>query len=207
MRNPLDVRNTQPPPAKNLQRRWPQCGENRCRRVSERAVLWIVLPGWNSRRPRVSASTWTEKALSSSPRAATGGDHGMDEFLERRVSNATVWSRRLAIFSAVLFLTAGIGASHRISEHADFFPVLGVVAAFADTGAPVCGPCAFPVLALWRQGRRHPAFRDPRVASGADAVRHHRLSRPYTADAERRLDRYGRPAGARRSQLRSGAPA
>src|SRR5688572_21827344 len=77
----------------------------------------------------VSASTWAEKALSSSPRAATGGDHCMDEFLERRVSNATVWSRRLAIFSAVLFLTAGIG--HRIGflSTPDFIPVLGVVAA------------------------------------------------------------------------------
>lgn len=55
----------------------------------------------------------------------------MDEYLERRVSNATVWSRRLAIFSAVLFLTAGIG--HRIGYLAtpDLFPVLGVVAAIA----------------------------------------------------------------------------
>jgi hypothetical protein len=55
----------------------------------------------------------------------------MDEFLERRVSNATVWSRRVAIFSAVLFLTAAIG--HRIGflSTPDFVPVLGVVAAFA----------------------------------------------------------------------------
>lgn len=55
----------------------------------------------------------------------------MDEFLERRVSNATVWSRRVAIFSVVLFLTAAAG--HRIGflSTPDFFPVLGVVAAFA----------------------------------------------------------------------------
>ena len=55
----------------------------------------------------------------------------MDEYLERRVSNATVWSRRLAIFSAVLFLTAAIG--HRIGflSTPDFIPVLGVVAAVA----------------------------------------------------------------------------
>lgn len=55
----------------------------------------------------------------------------MDEFLERRVSNATVWSRRVAIFSAVLFLTAGI--AHRIGflSTPDFFPVLGTVAGFA----------------------------------------------------------------------------
>lgn len=55
----------------------------------------------------------------------------MDEYLERRVSNATVWSRRLAIFSAVLFISAGVG--HRIGYLAtpDLFPVLGVVAAIA----------------------------------------------------------------------------
>ncbi len=55
----------------------------------------------------------------------------MDEFLERRVSNATVWSRRIAVFSAVLFLTAGLG--HRIGflSTPDFFPILGTVAAFA----------------------------------------------------------------------------
>lgn len=55
----------------------------------------------------------------------------MDEYLERRVSNATVWSRRLAIFSAVLFLTAGTG--HRIGflNTPDLIPVLGVVAAVA----------------------------------------------------------------------------
>lgn len=36
----------------------------------------------------------------------------MDEYFERRVSNATLWSRRLAILSGVLFLTAAVG--HRI---------------------------------------------------------------------------------------------
>lgn len=55
----------------------------------------------------------------------------MDEYLERRVSDATVWSRRLAVFSAVLFLTAAI--AHRISflNTPDFIPVLAAVAAFA----------------------------------------------------------------------------
>ena len=85
----------------------------------------------------------------------------MDEYLERRVSNATVWSRRVAIFSAVLFLTAGIRASHRISEHARFYPGPGVVAAFAILALLFAVARAFPVLALWRQGRRYPAFRDP----------------------------------------------
>jgi hypothetical protein len=55
----------------------------------------------------------------------------MDEYLERRVSNATVWSRRLAVFAAVLLLTAATG--HRIAflSTPDFIPVLGVVAAVA----------------------------------------------------------------------------
>lgn len=55
----------------------------------------------------------------------------MDEYLERRVSNATVWSRRLAIFSAVLFLVAVFG--HRVDYLAtpDLLPVLGLVAAIA----------------------------------------------------------------------------
>lgn len=55
----------------------------------------------------------------------------MDEFLERRVSNATVWSRRVAIFSAVLFLTAGIGHRFGFLSTPDFFPVLWAVAGFA----------------------------------------------------------------------------
>jgi hypothetical protein len=55
----------------------------------------------------------------------------MDEFLERRVSNATVWSRRVALFSVVLFLTAGLGHRIQFLSTPDFFPVLGVVAAFA----------------------------------------------------------------------------
>jgi hypothetical protein len=55
----------------------------------------------------------------------------MDEYLERRVSNATVWSRRLAIFSAVLFLTAGIGHRLGFLSTPDFIPVLGVVVAVA----------------------------------------------------------------------------
>jgi hypothetical protein len=55
----------------------------------------------------------------------------MDEYLERRVSNATVWSRRLAIFSAVLFLTAGIGHRTGYLGTPDMLPVLGVVGAIA----------------------------------------------------------------------------
>ena len=84
-----------------------------------------------ARPPRVFPSTRKQKALSSTPRTVTGGDHGMDEFLERRVSNATVWSRRLAVFSAVLFLTAATGHRIEFLSTPDFIPVMGVVAAVA----------------------------------------------------------------------------
>jgi hypothetical protein len=53
----------------------------------------------------------------------------MDEYLERRVSNATVWSRRLAVFSAVLLVTSGIGHRFGFLSTPDFIPVLGSVAA------------------------------------------------------------------------------
>lgn len=55
----------------------------------------------------------------------------MADYLERPVSKAAAWSRRVAIFSVVLFLTAGVG--HRIGYLAtlDFIPVLGVVAGLA----------------------------------------------------------------------------
>ena len=55
----------------------------------------------------------------------------MDEYYERRVSSAVVWSRRLAIFSLVLFLVSGIG--HRVGylASADLLPVLGVVSGVA----------------------------------------------------------------------------
>jgi len=55
----------------------------------------------------------------------------MADYLERPVSKAAAWSRRVAIFSVVLFLTAGLG--HRIGYLAtlDFIPVLGVVAGLA----------------------------------------------------------------------------
>lgn len=52
----------------------------------------------------------------------------MDEYHERRVSNAVIWSRRLAIFAAVLFLTGGIAHRMGYLASADLLPVLGVVA-------------------------------------------------------------------------------
>lgn len=55
----------------------------------------------------------------------------MDEYLERRVSQATVWSRRLAIFSAVLFLTAGLGHRFGYLGTPDLAPVLATVLTIA----------------------------------------------------------------------------
>lgn len=51
----------------------------------------------------------------------------MDEYHERRVSHATVWSRRLAVFSFVLLLTAGLGHRYGFIGTADISPVLGTV--------------------------------------------------------------------------------
>lgn len=55
----------------------------------------------------------------------------MDEYHERRVSHATVWSRRLAVFSAVVFLTGAAGHRFGYLSTPDFFPVLLAVAAIA----------------------------------------------------------------------------
>lgn len=55
----------------------------------------------------------------------------MDEYLERRMSYATVWARRLAIFSGVLLLIVGLG--HRLGylATAELAPVLGAVVVVA----------------------------------------------------------------------------
>lgn len=55
----------------------------------------------------------------------------MDEYHERRVSHATVWSRRLAVFSFVLLLTAGLGHRYGFIGTADISPVLGTVMVIA----------------------------------------------------------------------------
>lgn len=53
----------------------------------------------------------------------------MDEYLERRVSSATIWSRRLAMFSGVLLLIAGAGHRFGYLATPDLAPVLVVVVA------------------------------------------------------------------------------
>ena len=73
----------------------------------------------------------------------------MADYLERPVSKAAAWSQRVAIFSVVLFLTAGIG--HRIGYLAtlDFFPVLGVVAGLAILALVFAARALFQ---LWTYG-------------------------------------------------------
>ncbi len=73
----------------------------------------------------------------------------MDEYHERRVSRATVWSRRLAVFAAVLLIVACL--AHRFGYLAtpDLLPVLGVVFAVVVLSLLVAGRA----LALfWRYG-------------------------------------------------------
>ncbi len=55
----------------------------------------------------------------------------MAAYLERPVSKAAAWSRRVATFSVVLFLTAGLGHRFGYIATLDFVPVLGVVAGLA----------------------------------------------------------------------------
>lgn len=70
---------------------------------------------------------------------------------ERRTSRAAVWSRRLAVFSAVLFLVSGL--SHRLGLLAtpDFIPVLGLVGVLAAL-ALLCAAWGFS--RVWRFGDR-----------------------------------------------------
>jgi hypothetical protein len=73
----------------------------------------------------------------------------MADYLERRVSEAAAWSRRLATFSVVLFLTAGLGHRFGYLGTLDFIPVLGAVAGVAIL-ALVFGARA--LSQLWKYG-------------------------------------------------------
>ncbi len=55
----------------------------------------------------------------------------MADHLQRPVSGAAVWARRLASFSAVLFLTAALAHRHFYLETPGFIAVLGVVVLLA----------------------------------------------------------------------------
>lgn len=57
--------------------------------------------------------------------------NNMTDYLDRRVSKSAAWSRRLASFSAVLFLTAGLAHRFGFLETTGFIPVLGVVGGLA----------------------------------------------------------------------------
>lgn len=83
--------------------------------------------------------------------ADNGRGDCMDEYLKRRVSNATLWSRRLAIFSAVLFLTAVVGHRFGYLSTPDMLPVFGTVVFF------IAVALLFVVRALflfWHHGGR-----------------------------------------------------
>ncbi len=73
----------------------------------------------------------------------------MDEYHERRVSSATVWSRRLAIFSAVLLVVAGAAHRYGFLTTPDLLPELGVVAAIAILSLLMAGRA---LSLFWRYG-------------------------------------------------------
>lgn len=70
---------------------------------------------------------------------------------DRRTSRAALWSRRLAVFSAVLFVVSGL--SHRLAllSTPDFIPVIGLVGTLAVL-ALLCALWGFS--RLWRYGDR-----------------------------------------------------
>ena len=55
----------------------------------------------------------------------------MTDYMEPRDSSSAAWSRRLASFSAVLLLTAGIAHRFGVLETAGFIPVLAIVCVLA----------------------------------------------------------------------------
>ena len=70
---------------------------------------------------------------------------------ERRSSLAALWAERLAIFSAVLFVVAGLGHRFGFVETIGFFWVLGLVAALALAALVLAGAGFFQ---LWTYGDR-----------------------------------------------------
>lgn len=70
-------------------------------------------------------------------------------FFSRRDLKTAHWSRRLASFSAVLFLTACVGHRYGLMETAGLLPVLGVVAALAAFALLLA---LYAFSRLWRFG-------------------------------------------------------
>ena len=56
---------------------------------------------------------------------------GIVDYTERRLSRSAGWSRRLAAFSAVLFVVSGLSHRYGFLDTPGFIPVLGVVALLA----------------------------------------------------------------------------
>lgn len=73
----------------------------------------------------------------------------MPDYLERSVSTAALWGRRLAWFSAVLFATAGIAHRYGFLDTPGFFVQLGVVAGLALLALVLA---AFGFSRLWTHG-------------------------------------------------------
>lgn len=73
----------------------------------------------------------------------------MAAYLEERRSKSAAWSWRLASFSAVLFIIAGLGHRYALLETVPFLWVLGIVAVLAAF-ALLCAAFAFP--SVWSNG-------------------------------------------------------
>lgn len=73
----------------------------------------------------------------------------MTDFLERRVSTAARWSRRLALFSAVLLLTSGCGHRYGAVDTISLFWLLGIVVTLALVAVLLSG---LGFLELWEYG-------------------------------------------------------
>jgi hypothetical protein len=73
----------------------------------------------------------------------------MQYYPERRVSRAAVWSRHLALFSAVLYLTAAVGHRVAMLPTPGFIAVAAVVAGVALAALVLA---AFGFAGLWNHG-------------------------------------------------------
>lgn len=75
----------------------------------------------------------------------------MVAYFERRTSHAAMWSRRIALFAALLFAVSGVAHRARLLETPGFLWLLALIAALAVL-ALVCAAWGFS--RLWRFGDR-----------------------------------------------------
>jgi hypothetical protein len=73
----------------------------------------------------------------------------MAAVVERRISRAARWSRRLASFAAVLFVLSGLGHRFGLVDTISFFWLLGIVGALAIAAL---GCAAWGFYRLWTRG-------------------------------------------------------